>query len=266
MSSTTEGPAPVPQLPPVGAIQRRRRFVLAPVLTFLILVIVLLEGPALARATGLSALLPQWDIKSVSVTGDLYQISRDALREAITEGLEDDFFATDVGEVRKIALDVAWVDEVSVRKVWPGKLHVQVRERQAAARWHSGGLVDAEGEWFNPGAGKGLERLPVLHGPDGATREMLERLEVLSAMLAPIGQGIARLKLNRASGWQVETAGGLTLVAGHDFSDAALNKIARALPSMLGARFADAERIDLRYANGFAVRFKRTELAMETSR
>ena len=215
MSSTTEGPAPVPQLPPVGAIQRRRRFALAPVLTFLILVIVLLEGPALARATGLSALLPQWDIKSVSVTGDLYQISRDALREAITEGLEDDFFATDVGEVRKIALDVAWVDEVSVRKVWPGKLHVQVRERQAAARWHSGGLVDAEGEWFNPGAGKGLERLPVRTGRMG----QLEKCSSASKSKRHASAdrtGIARLKLNRASGWQVETAGGLTLVAGHD--------------------------------------------------
>ena len=171
-----------------------------------------------------------------------------------------------MGEVRKIALGVAWVDEVSVRKVWPGKLHVQVRERQAAARWHAGGLVDIDGAWFHPGGGKGLERLPVLRGPDGTSVEMLKRLRVLSAILAPVGQDVVRLELNRASGWQIELAGGLTLVAGHDFPDSALNKIAQALPSMLGDRFADAENIDLRYANGFAVRFKPTELAMETSR
>ena len=264
MSRTHVESTVVPQVTP-DATNPRRRFALAPVLTFLVLVIALLEGPALARATGLSALLPQWNIKSVSITGDLYQISRDALREAITEGIEDDFFATDVGEVRKIALGVAWVDEVSVRKVWPGKLHVQVRERQAAARWHAGGLVDIDGAWFHPGGGKGLERLPVLRGPDGTSVEMLKRLRVLSAILAPVGQDVVRLELNRASGWQIELAGGLTLVAEHDFPDSALNKIAQALPSMLGDRFADAENIDLRYANGFAVRFKRTELAMGTS-
>ena len=95
MSRTHVESTVVPQVTP-DATNPRRRFALAPVLTFLVLVIALLEGPALARATGLSALLPQWNIKSVSITGDLYQISRDALREAITEGIEDDFFATDV--------------------------------------------------------------------------------------------------------------------------------------------------------------------------
>ena len=264
MGRTHVESVPVPQVMP-DAEKPRRRFALTPALTFFVMVIALLEGPALARATGLSALLPQWGITSVSITGDLYQSSRDALREAITEGIEDDFFATDVGEVRKIALGVAWVDEVSVRKVWPGKLHVQVRERQAAARWHSGGLVDIDGAWFHPGGGKGLERLPVLCGPDGTSEEMLKRLRVLSGILAPVGQDVVRLELNRASGWQIELADGLTLLAGHDFPDSALNKIARALPSMLGDRFAEAENIDLRYTNGFAVRFKRTELAMGTN-
>jgi cell division protein FtsQ len=242
----------------------RRRLALAPIATFAVLVVVLLEGPALLRMSGLTNLLPQWSIESVSVTGDLYQVSREELTTAITEAVDTDFFGIDVGMVRDVALQVPWVEEVSVRKVWPGKLHVQVRERRPAARWQAGGLIDVKGAPFSPGQGKDLKQLAILNGPDGTQAEMLERLRVLTTLVAPLGQRISVLRLDRASGWRIELESGLTLVAGHDIDDASLGRLARQLQAALGSRFADAARIDLRYANGFAVRFKDAPLKLET--
>jgi cell division protein FtsQ len=249
-----------------GAAPRRayKRIVWAPLATLVVLVILLLEGPALLRASGIAHLLPRWPIESVSITGEIYQISHAKLSGAINNVLDTDFFGLDVGSVRDVALNVPWVEEVSVRKVWPDRLVVQVRERQAAARWQTGGLVGVDGERFDPGPGKHLETLPLLYGPKGTANAVLARYRALSLELAPIGERITGLTLDPRSGWRVVLESQLELALGHDVSDESLGELAARLPSLLGTRFADAARIDLRYTNGFAVRWRTATATTET--
>lgn len=236
--------------------RRRRRLMWAPLATLVLLIVFLLEGPRLLRASGIAPLLPSWPIESVSVAGDLHQVSRPELTTAITEVLDSDFFAVDVAAIRAVALAVPWVEEVSVRKVWPGRLHVSVRERHAVARWGAGGLLADTGRHFDPGAGKGLDQLPLLSGPTGSEASVLGRYRALVGKLEPLGSPVVGLTLDPPSGWHVDFASGLTLVLGHDMDDAAVARFAESLPTMLGERFGDAERVDLRYTNGFAVRWR----------
>jgi cell division septal protein FtsQ len=54
----------------------------------------------------------------------------------------------------------------------------------------------------------------------------------------------------------VEFGNGLALVPRTPLDVAELARVAHALPRILGERLEQAARIDLRYANGFAVRWR----------
>ncbi|NKC16135.1 MAG: FtsQ-type POTRA domain-containing protein [Gammaproteobacteria bacterium] len=217
--------------------------------------VILAEGPALARLTGLSAFLPRWPIEAVTVTGEMRQVSRDELTARIAATLSDDFFSVDVRAIRVVAAELPWIEEVAVRKIWPDKLHVQVRERQAVARWDSGGLIAADGTLFFPKHGHGIDVLPVLAGPDGTQRSAQRRLLELRSDLGAMGLTITRVVLDPHSGMNVWLNEELELVLGHDFSRPRLREMAMRIPAMLGDRLSRVARIDLRYANGFAVRW-----------
>lgn len=199
-------------------------------------------------------LRPHWPIESVAVTGELRQVSRTDLEAAIGTSLATDFFQVDVDALRAAALALPWVEDATVRRVWPNHVEVKVRERQAAARWVAGGLVDTGGELFHPLGGRGLSLLPLLAGPQGSEALLLERYRALTDDLQPLEQRIVKVTLDTRNNWSVELESGLELVFGQRVL--ALGPTAAALRRALGERMTQARRIDLRYANGFAVRWE----------
>ena len=234
-------------------------FALSPLLCIPLLAVALAEGPRLARWTGLSGVLPSWPIKAVTVTGELRQVARQELEDSIVASLSEDFFSVDVSAIREVALATPWIEEVAVRKVWPDKFHIQVCERQAVGRWAAGGLVDRKGVLFFPTNGAGLDGLPVLSGPDRSQLRLLERFEDLRRDLRGIGLAIERVELDPRIGLNLRFAGGLEMVLGHAIGRSQLQRIATHLPETLGARLINVQRIDLRYTNGFAVRWRPTQ-------
>ncbi|MEM7405967.1 MAG: FtsQ-type POTRA domain-containing protein [Pseudomonadota bacterium] len=208
-----------------------------------------------AEPARIEQLRPHWPIESVAVTGELRQVSRTDLEAAIGTSLATDFFEVDVGALRAAALALPWVEDASVRRVWPNHVEVNVRERQVAARWVAGGLIDTNAQLFHPLGGRGLSLLPLLEGPDGSEAQLLERYRTLVVQLQPLEQRVVRVTLDKRDNWTVELESGLQMVLGQQVT--ALASTAMALRRALGARLTEAERIDLRYANGFAVRWER---------
>ena len=70
--------------------------------------------------------------------------------------------------------------------------------------------------------------------------------------LAPI----TGLDLDARGGWRVRLADGAVIVLGHGQDAAALASFAHAASVLLESRPHGFERADLRYANGFAVRWR----------
>ena len=76
----------------------------------------------------LRAVLPSGSISDVRIVGNLRWVSRQELKQAIAGRLRGGFFRVDIAAVREAALAVPWVRDVSVRRVWPGELHLTVVE------------------------------------------------------------------------------------------------------------------------------------------
>ena len=208
-----------------------------------------------SRLERLLDLVPSASITDVRITGTLRWVSPDDLRRAIAGQLGGGFFRVDIAAVRDAALSVPWVRDVSVRRVWPGELHLTVVEDRAVARWEGGGLVTDRGTLLPARAGAGVVGLPVFDGPREAISRLREGFREFSSIFDGIGGGIARLERSAAGNWSLQFADGVRVVF-RDEQERHVRRFAAVYLSALIGRRKSIERIDLRYPNGFAVQWR----------
>ncbi len=204
-------------------------------------------------------------ISSVRIAAEFRHLDRGELEAAIEPHLGNSFFGVDVDAVRRAASTLPWVREASVRRVWPGSIHIAIVEREAAYRWGDKGLLEADGTLFTPTTREGFDDLPLLSGPDDAHAQVVALYGELTALLTPIGQRLRSLEQNARGAWRAQLSGGIELILGREPGHAALNRLARAFPAVLAGQQERIEAIDLRYANGFAVRWKTPPAATTAS-
>jgi cell division protein FtsQ len=223
----------------------------------------LLAGVAVL-AVPLAGELSAQRIGAVRVTGEFQRLSRDELEAAVRAELAaGGFFAVDVERVRAAARMLPWVREATVRRVWPDSIHIAVQERVAVARWNERALMEDDATLFRPLDGVEGHSLPRLYGPRGREREVLEQFKRLAVTFGTVAGGVSALWLSERGGWRVRFSSGLTLVPRTPLDEAELARVAQALPRILGERLDQAARIDLRYANGFAVRWRDPQVSGE---
>ena len=222
--------------------------------------VVVAAGALAVGAVGPGALseLNARPIRSVRIGGDLAHVARADLERRVGAHLAADFFRVDVDAVAETARAMPWVAEVSVRRVWPDSLHIAVIEREAVARWGPGGLVATSGEVFDPGESD-LPGLPLLDGPAGSAPLLLETWRRVSRIIGDgagaMGGGPRALALSARGIWRVECMNGMRIVLGRDQLDE-LEELRAVFDRLLGARASEIAAVDLRYTNGFAVRWK----------
>ena len=196
-------------------------------------------------------------IDSVRIAAEFRHLERGDLESVVQPHLGESFFGVDVVAVREAARALPWVREASVRRVWPGSIHIAIVERVAAFRWAGDGLLEADGTLFTPRRRDGFEHLPLLEGPAGSEAEVRARFAEFRALLEPVGLRLRELALSARGAWQATLDNEVVLVFGREDDLAPMRRFVRAYPAALSARIDEVEAVDLRYANGFSVRWKR---------
>lgn len=194
-------------------------------------------------------------IRSVRIAGTLEHVDRATLEGVINRRLHGGFFGVDVEAVRRAVQGVSWVKEASVRRIWPDSLHVAVVERQAAARWGEHELLEADGSVFRPEGGA-RPALAELLGPPGAAARVFARYRALQRQLAPLQRRLERLALNERGTWRGQLDTGMVMIFEDSLGEAQLRQFVEVASKVLRARLDEITQVDLRYANGFAVRWK----------
>ncbi|MCS3902257.1 cell division protein FtsQ [Methylohalomonas lacus] len=194
-------------------------------------------------------------IKQVSVEGEFRELSRQELQALVSNELQGGFFSVDVSAIRNALTANAWVSDVQVQRVWPDALKIAVREQVPLARWNDTGLVNAAGDYFEPQSVSGFSDLPQINGPAGQQAQLSERLQELQQTLGELQLAVRELNLSERRAWSFTTTGGLHVVLGRQDFDTRLQRFVELVATSLGERLDSAAYIDMRYTNGFAVRF-----------
>lgn len=216
-------------------------------------------GIALLGAVAGPVVLEVWrqPMEAVHVTGPFVHVSRQELEAAIAPHLPPAFLRGDVSAIRRAARTIPWVEDVSVRRRWPGSLDIEVSERRAVASWRGRMLVERGGSLFGPEVLDSSAGLPALEGPPGRHRQVLERFRQLDRVAREyLHTRVARLEMHVRGAWEAALDNGIVVQLGPDTFEGHLERYARAFPRALGARLHEVREIDLRYGNGFAVRWR----------
>ncbi len=194
-------------------------------------------------------------LRSLQIEGEFRKLSTDALQETVGNVAQGGFFTVNVDAVRKAAESMPWVASATVRRVWPDTLQVHIVERRAAARWGEAGLLSMSGQLFVPDANSIPLKLPRLNGPEELRRRVMETYIAMTAALAPIGRRVAELQVDERRAWLLRLDSGVELRLGKDHTLARVERFVRVYPTLFLVRENELKTVDLRYSNGFAVRW-----------
>ena len=194
-------------------------------------------------------------LEHVHLKGEFRNLEEPDLQRRVDAFLGRNFFALDTGVLRRMLLAEPWIEWVALQREWPDRVVVRFRERIAFGRWGQDEMVDVNGVRFRPAAIRQPGPWPHLVGPDGSEKILLRRYRETSAMLAEIGLKVERLTLDERWAWSMTFDSGLELNLGRDLFAERLQRFMEIYPEVLSEQIAEISAVDLRYVNGFAVRW-----------
>ena len=193
-------------------------------------------------------------VESVRITGEFVQVPRADIERVVNPLLSPGMLRIDLDALRRATLEIAWVRDVTIRRAWPDSLEIAVIERVALARWAGGGFLERDGTHFRPADNEGPTFLPMLDGPAGTEREVLDLHIAVARELAPLGIPLESTRLTRRGVVRATLRDGPRFVMRPGALDGALETCARTLANVMAGRLHEIESVDLRYPTGFTVR------------
>jgi len=200
-------------------------------------------------------------VRSVQLEGIFKFMKEEDLQKAIAPYAKGGFFTVNIEQVQEAVHSLAWVDDVSVRRVWPDTLRIKIREQQPMARWRDDGLLNIRGEHF--AAEQSLVAdLPVLYGPNGFEQALARRYTEIDGLLKNVELKVAGLYVDQRRSWRVRLTNNIELKLGRTGVSPRLQRFVRTYPQVLAKKAASINTVDLRYTNGFAVQWRPEDKAI----
>ncbi|MBL4623116.1 MAG: FtsQ-type POTRA domain-containing protein [Immundisolibacteraceae bacterium] len=202
-------------------------------------------------------------LSRVEVTGDLYRLDHQQMRQQLLPATTGGFFDVDVLRLRNLVEQIPWVKDVQISRRWPDQLVIDISERQPLARWGDGHLLDQSGIAFSVDQLDEFAGLPALFGPAGSEQDVASGLKYLRQALIELPGGITKIEVNSRGVWQVSGADGIVIVFSGDPQHAPLEQLIRVYRQQLTSHWNKVVSVDLRYSDGIAVAFAPNTIKVE---
>lgn len=205
-----------------------------------------------------------WPVTQLTVQADFKHVDAAQIRAAVAPRLDKGFFALDLDAVQKAVAALPWVESVEARKRWPDTLVLRIYERQPFARWNDKQLVSRQGALFTVADAAQDTALPDLRGPDARLAEVVSFYAETRKAFARTHLDIHGVALTERGSWSVSTANGAQIVIGdRDQAGRRLRRFLDVFPQLMAGHADGFVYADLRYTNGFAVRWPQAANATE---
>lgn len=198
----------------------------------------------------------RFPLRVIEVREELKKVKTEELSEAIAFHAAKGFFGLDVEAVQKKLGDLSWVANVSVRRVWPDRIVISIKERTPQALWEDSGILSTEGIVFYPDQETLPSGLPRFNGPIQRVKEMQQEYFVFLERLGALGLTITELNLTPDGVWQVGLDNGIKVILGKTALDERMGRFLLVYKD-LQAKRSEIVYLDLRYTNGMAIGWKK---------
>ena len=196
-------------------------------------------------------------IKSVEVTGDLSILDKKQLQPVIEFYTKTNLYLLDVKGLEKEIEDNPWVHSASMTHVWPDKLIVKIYEQHPVAFWGEESMLAENGEIIKATLKEKKGSLPLLYSPNDKGRNMATGFLRIREMMKGFPVKLTEFKEDARGSWQIKLENGMTLKIGRQHQEKRLKRFMVAYKESLKEVINKVSVVDLRYTNGFAVKWKK---------
>lgn len=205
-------------------------------------------------------------IKEISISGEFNQISAQELHGLVVDGFQGNFFTLSVNEIYQKFYALPWVEQIWVHRIWPDKINIEIRENKVVAILKGRGLLNDKGKVFIADAATVDGTLPVFVVANNYETEAIDAYKQYVEILNDVGLGIRQFNFDRRKSQSLFLSNGIALTLGRVNTEKRLMRFVSVYDSKLIATPAKIEGVDLRYTNGFAVKWKQAKLSMNNNK
>lgn len=189
------------------------------------------------------------------------QLSEAEVGQMISAYMGDGFFNFDVSGVKQTLESHAWVEEASIKRIWPDSLSISLTEQVAIARWGQNQLLNQYGEIIKPTNVERMTSLPLLDGPDDSQVAVMEQYQLINQLLLTTGLRMSGLTLSARGSWELSLNDSMLVSIGREQIVERLQRFIDFYEGQAVEQTAGISAVDLRYDNGIAIKNSREELA-----
>ncbi|MCK5359211.1 MAG: FtsQ-type POTRA domain-containing protein [Gammaproteobacteria bacterium] len=205
----------------------------------------------------------RFPVSRISFIGEFRHVEKSALQQNVSPYIGGNFFAIDLQGLESALREIPWVADVSVSRRWPDSLQVSVKEERLIASWNKALWVTSEAAIVSIPNLK-IRNLPRWSGPDGTQTLVQLRHHQFANLLSDAGMKLKQLTYSQRGAWQLiaendERNEQVNIRLGRRDMEERLFRFTRAYGQTLGKLDQRLISVDLRYPNGFAVKWGRTE-------
>jgi cell division protein FtsQ len=199
-------------------------------------------------------------VRTVGVDGEMRFLQRKHLEQVVAKAVNGSFLSLDLPRMRQRIELIPWVENVTIRRVWPDTLRVQVTERTPLAYWGEDAMVSVQGEIFKPEVVPHIDGLVHLVGEPQHAKMIIQEFQHMSSLLEMAGLELTSVWVDARQSWRVKMKSGLQVQLGRREVMPRLMRFVQIYPSLNASqKDRQLESVDLRYTNGFAVHWRPAE-------
>lgn len=207
---------------------------------------------------GLSFLYQKYDVPVavIGVDGELKHVAAHEVETIVADNLGGGFLSLDLDGICAALEEHPWVAAASARRKWPDQVVITLEEETPIARWGNTRFLNNKGSILRIG-GIGLpQSLPLLYGPRGQERRVMQQYRNFSQVLQATGLDIEEIRLAPRGNWEVTFKPGLELMVGKEPVAEKLQRFMLVWDKTLRDQMDTISQVDIRYGNGVAVTWK----------
>ncbi|MBI4357387.1 MAG: FtsQ-type POTRA domain-containing protein [Gammaproteobacteria bacterium] len=222
----------------------------------------------------LSGKLPVFfPVAEISIRGEYRYLNTEELKTIIHPYVKKGFLFVDLEALKSALMGVPWIKRVSVKRRGIDRLEIKVLEHTVIGRWEVGWTKRALFASGPPISERGLLltenglvlkpvnsdiplSVPVFSGELKQASWISQKYPTLLWILAPIKMTLTRLYVTERGAWEIELENGLVLLLGQRKVDERLRRFVSLFEGVGTSLLQNVKQVDLRYANGIAVKQK----------
>lgn len=198
-------------------------------------------------------------IEKIRISGDFTHLDILPVESQLQQYLGQGFFSVDIQEIQQVLDQQPWVNNVSVRRLWPNQLKVSIEENQVFARWDDTHLLSTSAKVFEAKS-EAFKQLPLIHGYMGQSVDLLSRFNDLQHQFNKYDLKITEMHEDNKGALNLMLENSLAISLGSEHNEHKIRNFLAVYEQQIKPRMQHIKHIDFRYSNGFAIAWKKDYL------